>query len=556
MKLPTNLRNIALVAATVLVGTCIFGGVAYSQKQQKANATDVALTQILTKLGVTGTLQTDYVKARGKPIDPQLAELGQFLFFDTILSLANDNSCSGCHAPQAAFSDTQSIAIGVGSNCVVGPSREGLHNQRRSPSAANAAVYPSLMWNGRFSAVSGNPFDNSQGYLFPAPEGDQKFAPYDSNVKSLMAAQGHMPSTELVEMAGTGGTEGLIFAMSKFGGEFGLVQNGTIRRAENTDNAEQKANNLNVIQFHKNLLSAPLPNKCGLIAEQVPEARPPLTSPNEPIRLAVLKRLQNDANYVRLFQRSFPSVAAGEPINFSMVGTALAEFQLKIVMADAPIDRYARGDLSALTPDEKAGALIFFGKGNCISCHAVSGNAKELYSDFAMHNIGVPPLYPKLSQPQDPGEGNVEFKGPNKDEDLGFAEFIGEQDVSNYYMFRTSPLRNVGLQPTFMHNGAYTRLSDAIDHHFDPVNALMKYDPGIAGVRSDLFRVAKNRSAIAATIDPLLRSPPVLTKAENRQLLAFVSNGLTDPRARPQEACKLVPTVLPSGRKLHTFEGC
>ena len=35
----------------------------------------------------------------------------------------------------------------------------------------NTAFFPNLMWNSRFPALSGDPFDNSAGFLFPPPEG-------------------------------------------------------------------------------------------------------------------------------------------------------------------------------------------------------------------------------------------------------------------------------------------------------------------------------------------------------------------------------------------------
>jgi cytochrome c peroxidase len=37
-------------------------------------------------------------------------------------------------------------------------------------------------------------------------------------------------------------------------------------------------------------------------------------------------------------------------------------------------------------------------------------------------------------------------------------------------------------------------------------------------------------------------------------LVAFVRNGLLDPRARPQNLRRLVPETLPSGRPPLTFE--
>ena len=82
----------------------------------------------------------------------------------------------GCHDPAAGFGDSQPIAIGVQNDrMIVGASRDGPRNQRRSPTIVNVIFYPSLMWDGRFFAPSRDPFDNSQGFSFPPPEGRRKF---------------------------------------------------------------------------------------------------------------------------------------------------------------------------------------------------------------------------------------------------------------------------------------------------------------------------------------------------------------------------------------------
>jgi cytochrome c peroxidase len=90
------------------------------------------------------------------------------LFFDKIASLHDDNSSAGCHSPTHGFGDTQSIAIGIQNNNLVGKNRFGPRNQRRTPTVVNAAFFPGLMWNGRFFAASGDPFD-IPGFVFPPP---------------------------------------------------------------------------------------------------------------------------------------------------------------------------------------------------------------------------------------------------------------------------------------------------------------------------------------------------------------------------------------------------
>src|SRR5688572_10596269 len=158
---------------------------------------DAALRAYLTSHGFTGHIASTLETRLGRRIDRQLADIGRQLWFDPIHALNGDNTCGGCHSPTNGFGDTQPIAIGIDNNRIVGSGRTGPRNQRRSPMAINAAFYPTLMWNSRFSARSGDPFDNSQGFVFPAPEGMSL-----SYVPHLLTAQAFIPSTERVEAAG------------------------------------------------------------------------------------------------------------------------------------------------------------------------------------------------------------------------------------------------------------------------------------------------------------------------------------------------------------------
>jgi cytochrome c peroxidase len=167
---------------------------------------DLALSSVLRQSGFTGKIESTLESRLGGAIDGRLADLGRLLFFDTLTGLHDDNTCAGCHAPATGFGDTQSIAIGIQNNGVVGPHRVGPRNQRRTPSVMNTAFYPNLMWNGRFSAPSGDPFDNSKSFVFPLPEGTTRFPANDPVVTHLLIAQAHIPPTELVEVAGFTGT--------------------------------------------------------------------------------------------------------------------------------------------------------------------------------------------------------------------------------------------------------------------------------------------------------------------------------------------------------------
>jgi cytochrome c peroxidase len=429
---------------------------------------DDQLTAVLQHQGFTGRIQSTLEQRLGRHLNPSLADLGRLLFFDTVSGLNNDNNCSGCHSPTNGFGDTQSIAIGIENNGIVGPARTGPRNQRRTPMVANTAFFPNLMWNSRFASLANDPFNNSGGFLFPQPEGlSLSYLPH------LLDAQAFIPPTERVEVAGF-----------KFPGD------------------------------------------------------------NYAIREEVLQRINNVPEYRKRFGKVFPDVAAGGPITFDEFGFAIAEFEFTLVSADAPIDEFARGRKNAMTDSQKKGALLFFGKAECSQCHKVSGASNEMFSDFAPHVIGVPQIVPSV--------GNVTFDGPGQNEDFGLEQITG--NASDRYKFRTSPIRNVALQPAFFHNGAFTRLEDAIRHHLDVFASALNYDPVAAGVAPDLRGPTGPIDPVLARLDPILRTPISLDSDEFQELVDFVRNGLLDSRAASTNLRKLIPKSVPSGFPVLTFQ--
>ncbi|KRR15996.1 hypothetical protein CQ12_29030 [Bradyrhizobium jicamae] len=528
-------RRFGATLAISIASALSFSGIVALHAQSPADL-DSRLDAALKAAGFTGR-----IKDKLPTLDQEKVLLGRDLFFDKILALHGDNSCSGCHAPQRAYGDTQSIAIGVDNNDIVGEGRKGPRNQRRSPILVNTAFYPKLMWNGRFSSLSGNPFDNSKGFLFPSPEGSEKFGAHDQTVKSLLAAQGHIPSTEMPEMAGFRGAEGQVVAFSRFGGDFVLVDSKAVSRLP-APVSKSEARTINAMRI------APMSNVND--GDKLPD--PDFNgSRNEAIRTQVLEKVQNSA-YKDRFAKAFPE-SAGKAISFGMIGTALAEFQFSLTMADAPLDRFARGDRTAMSAQAKEGALIFFGKGQCVGCHAVAGQSNEMFSDFENHNIGVPPLFPGVGGQFIKHEtGNVVFDFNTGD--VGLADILKE-DPSAKYKFRTSPLRNIARQKTFMHNGTFTSIRSAVVHHLDVRKSMQSYSADTEKVAADIRNMGP-KHLVLQDLSPKIANPIQLSSTEIDALVAFIEQGLTDPKTEPANLCKDIPVQLPSGNAPHKFEGC
>jgi cytochrome c peroxidase len=433
------------------------------------NRVDEQLTARLHAVGLTGRIESTLTQRLGRPINRPLANIGRLLWFDTITGLKGDNTCAGCHSPTNGFGDSQPIAIGIDNNGIVGPDRAGPRNMRRAPMVLNTAFFPALMWNGRFSSSSDDPFDNSAGFIFPPPEGSSL-----SGEPHLLDAQAFIPPTERTEVAGF-----------DFAGD------------------------------------------------------------NNAIRAEVIRRLNSVPAYRRLFgQVFFTAVGAGATISYEMFARAIAEFEFRLTYADAPIDRYARGHVSALTPSEKRGALLFFGRAGCVGCHSVSGSSNEMFTDFKEHAIGVPQLVPQLS--------NNQFDGPDANEDYGREGFTGDEE--DRYKFRTPSLRNVAVEAAYMHDGAFTTLLAAVRHHLNAGASLLAYDPAAQGLPQDLTGPIGPREPLLDALDPRVANPINLTSAELGDLVRFVRDALLDPRAGVANLRHFVPPTLPSGNAPLTFE--
>ncbi|MCC6317371.1 MAG: hypothetical protein IT361_06715 [Gemmatimonadaceae bacterium] len=429
---------------------------------------DGALSRVLASHGFSGRISERLTQRLGRPLNTALSDVGRLLFFDPLLGLNNDNSCAGCHAPQHGFGDSQSIAIGIQNNGMVGPGRTGPRNQRRTPHLLNAAFYPALMWNSRFLARSGNPFDNSSSFVFPDPEGTSL-----SGLPHLLTAQAFIPPTERVEMAG-----------------FDFVGD------------------------------------------------------NDAIRAEVTRRINQVSDYKARFGQVYETVRAGQNITYEHVGHAIAEFTFSLNFANAPIDQFARGSTGAMSLAQKRGALLFFGKAGCVGCHAVAGQSNEMFSDFRPHVVAWPQVMP--------ANANVTYDGDGANEDFGLEQVT--RNPSDRYAFRTSPLRNISLQSAFGHNGAYTRLEDAIRHHLDATRWAASYSPATAGVAADLRGPMPPSQPVIDRLDARLRTPIALSTEEFQQLVEFVRTGLLDPKSAPAELRKLIPATLPSGKTPHTFQ--
>jgi len=193
----------------------------------------------------------------------------------------------------------------------------------------------------------------------------------------------------------------------------------------------------------------------------------------------LVRVIASDPAYASGFRDAF-----GESVNAQDIGTAIAAFEAEaLVPGTAPIDRFARGDGTALSTDARTGLDLFAGKGRCARCHVppVFGGTRP--PDFTA------PVFAVLGVPSGPGAHAV------------------DSDPGHDGAFKVPSVRNVGKTAPYFHHGRYASLEEVLDF----------YDRG--GGRGLGLDVPNQ--------DPEVR-PLGLSADEKRALLVFMREALSD----------------------------
>jgi cytochrome c peroxidase len=167
------------------------------------------------------------------------------------------------------------------------------------------------------------------------------------------------------------------------------------------------------------------------------QCKGPLLSPQE-MNMVDEKHLVDRLNAVPEYRRDFQTVFGTAP-TLDNVAHAIAAFERTLVTPGSRFDRYALGDKTALTDQEKRGLVVFFGKGSCSECHKGSN-----FTDNKYHNLGAKPV-------------------PGNPEDLG--RFAITHNPEDRGAFKTPSLRNVALTAPYMHDGSVATLEDVVDFY-------------------------------------------------------------------------------------------
>jgi cytochrome c peroxidase len=169
------------------------------------------------------------------------------------------------------------------------------------------------------------------------------------------------------------------------------------------------------------------------------------------------EKLRVVPEYVDAFRKIF-----GGDINRQRIAMAIAAFERTLISKNAPVDRYLKGDKSALSAEAIKGYEIFSGKGKCAECHYGVN-----LSDDKFHALNIPENPEQQKDPRITATRRFVAKVyhyedyANLNEDPG--RYLITKDKKDWKAFRTPTLREIAKTGPYMHNGIFARLDEVID---------------------------------------------------------------------------------------------
>ena len=170
------------------------------------------------------------------------------------------------------------------------------------------------------------------------------------------------------------------------------------------------------------------------------QAGMPIMNPVEmaiPSEQFLVDRLTTNEYYQELFKKAFPNEE--NPISYTNLRKAIAVFERQL-LTPSRYDAYLKGDVNALSVQEKKGLMSFASVG-CMTCHNGA-----LLGGTMLQKFGVHKDYWTLT-----GSKHI---------DLGKASQTGEE--YDKYVFKVPSLRNIAKTAPYFHDGSVKDLSEAV----------------------------------------------------------------------------------------------
>ncbi len=210
-------------------------------------------------------------------------------------------------------------------------------------------------------------------------------------------------------------------------------------------------------------------------------------------RQEVYKELMEELGLKVFFDRAFPELPEEQRYTAQTASNAIAAYFRTILTNRAPFQKWLKGDMKALSEQQKRGAELFFGKAACVNCH----NSPS-FNNQRFAAVGALNLFQNRQE--------VFRTDANDLRNIGRAGFTGnDEDLYKYKVPQLYNLKGVGF---YLHGASKNTLREVVEY-FNRA-------------------IPENHQVPYERLDSQFR-PLGLTESEIDDLTEFLENGLYDP---------------------------
>lgn len=168
-------------------------------------------------------------------------------------------------------------------------------------------------------------------------------------------------------------------------------------------------------------------------------------------RLSVDEDFIKSTYYKHWFDYAFPEIPESERYTNITAGLAIAAFERTALANQAPFQKWLRGENQAMTDEQKQGAMIFFGKGKCNTCHDGPALNSEKFHALGMNDF-------------EEGDEGVILNNLKDFEKAKLGRGGFTQKEEDMYRFKTPQLYNLKDMNFYGHGASFHSIREIVEY--------------------------------------------------------------------------------------------
>tara|TARA_R110000868_G_scaffold176614_3_gene414522 strand:- start:18 stop:1370 length:1353 start_codon:yes stop_codon:yes gene_type:complete len=163
-------------------------------------------------------------------------------------------------------------------------------------------------------------------------------------------------------------------------------------------------------------------------------------------RMGIDKEFCDEYKYATLFDSAFPELDITERYSLITAGLAIAAYERTLLATNTNFQNWLKGDQTAMTKNEKKGALLFFGKAKCYQCHNGPALNSDAFYALGIKDLSGPNIHGVIDETTKKGRG-------------GFTN-----STADNYKYKVPQLYNLADVNFFGHGGGFSSVRDVITY--------------------------------------------------------------------------------------------